>query len=402
MNNLLILPIKDNFPEDLSFEIVERKGIGHPDTLCDAIAEEASRKYSLYCLNTFNGIAHHWFDKVMLIGGDSDITFGSGKLIKPYHVIFAGKAALSVGDTKIPIEEILYNAAAQVLENTLRKFNAVKNLTVDVKISNYVGPGQKRNRYNPELSNLINIDDDNKISNDCNICVGFYPFTTLEKIVLELELELTSSQFKHIFPATGYDVKIVGFRRETAIYLQVNIPFIADLIENRDQYLHIIYEIEKYIKQFVTDKFNIVLSGVVVNQEKSDGRTYLTVTGSVADTGDVGVVGRGNRTNGLITPMRPMSIEASSGKNPIDHTGKIYNILSNQIAKEIYEKTNKKNLVILSTVKGNHVNRPDNIIVKVDCINEEKNSVIEDIVRNNLQNVVGITKELIFEGIIQW
>lgn len=32
--------------EKTPYEAVERKGIGHPDTLCDAIAELASRKYS--------------------------------------------------------------------------------------------------------------------------------------------------------------------------------------------------------------------------------------------------------------------------------------------------------------------------------------------------------------------
>jgi len=48
--------------------------------------------------------------------------------------------------------------------------------------------------------------------------------------------------------------------------------------------------------------------------------------------GDDGSVGRGNRANGLITPNRPMSMEATSGKNPINHIGKIYNILSTQMA----------------------------------------------------------------------
>ncbi len=45
---------------------------------------------------------------------------------------------------------------------------------------------------------------------------------------------------------------------------------------------------------------------------------FLTVTGTSAEMGDDGSVGRGNRCNGLITPNRPMSMEATSGKNPID------------------------------------------------------------------------------------
>ena len=64
---------------------------------------------------------------------------------------------------------------------------------------------------------------------------------------------------------------------------------------------------------------------------------YLTVSGLSMENGDDGSVGRGNRANGLITPMRPMSMEASAGKNPVTHVGKLYNILSNQIADEIHK-----------------------------------------------------------------
>jgi S-adenosylmethionine synthetase len=48
--------------------------------------------------------------------------------------------------------------------------------------------------------------------------------------------------------------------------------------------------------------------------------------------GDDGETGRGNRANGLITPSRPMSLEAAAGKNPVNHTGKIYNVLAANIA----------------------------------------------------------------------
>ncbi|HYA54192.1 MAG TPA: methionine adenosyltransferase, partial [Thermoplasmata archaeon] len=47
---------------------------------------------------------------------------------------------------------------------------------------------------------------------------------------------------------------------------------------------------------------------------------------------------RGNRANGLITPCRPMSLEASAGKNPVNHVGKIYNLLGNLIANDIVKE----------------------------------------------------------------
>ncbi|MCI4348950.1 MAG: methionine adenosyltransferase, partial [Thermoplasmata archaeon] len=68
------------------------------------------------------------------------------------------------------------------------------------------------------------------------------------------------------------------------------------------------------------------------------GRFYLTVTGLSMEAGDDGSVGRGNRANGLITPCRPMSLEASAGKNPVNHVGKIYNLLGILIANDIVQE----------------------------------------------------------------
>jgi S-adenosylmethionine synthetase len=67
----------------------------------------------------------------------------------------------------------------------------------------------------------------------------------------------------------------------------------------------------------------------------AEGSIYLTVTGTSAEQGDDGSVGRGNRSNGLITPNRPMSMEATSGKNPVNHIGKIYNLLSTRVAEAV-------------------------------------------------------------------
>ena len=59
------------------------------------------------------------------------------------------------------------------------------------------------------------------------------------------------------------------------------------------------------------------------------------MTGSSAEAGDDGEVGRGNRVNGLITPHRPMTMEATAGKNPVSHVGKLYNIVASRIANRI-------------------------------------------------------------------
>lgn len=402
IKNIVINSIKDI---DQEFESVERKGIGHPDTLCDAIAERASRDYSKYCLNQFGRVGSHWFDKVILLGGESRIDYGRGDLLSPYVVIFAGKAVLKIGENKIPIKKILYTAAADVLSSTLVNFQPEKHLKIDIKIHNYRGPGQNKNRYKPKnINDLVDIFSNERVSNDCNICVGYAPFSLLESMVLELEKELSTGNIKKQFPDTGNDIKIVATRYRNSIVLQVNIPFIAKHIFDNKFYIQRVKQMEETIIDFIKSKFNR-LPEVIVNPEKYSGRAYLTVTGSVADTGDVGVVGRGNRINGLITPFRPMSIEASAGKNPLDHTGKLYNIIAKELAMEVYKETGLKNIIIFITSKEKPINIPD--FSYISLVTDEKNlhnikEQIQKKVEEKLAGIFYLSKKIIYEGVIQW
>jgi S-adenosylmethionine synthetase len=65
------------------------------------------------------------------------------------------------------------------------------------------------------------------------------------------------------------------------------------------------------------------------------GGTYLSLLGTSAEDADSGQVGRGNRVNGLIAMNRPMGTEATTGKNPVSHVGKIYSVLAHRLARQI-------------------------------------------------------------------
>ena len=92
----------------------------------------------------------------------------------------------------------------------------------------------------------------------------------------------------------------------------------------------------EYIRAFVK-KLTALEVAITINAADNYEKNiyYLTVTGTSAECGDDGQVGRGNRANGLITPYRPMTLEATAGKNPITHTGKLYNLVANEISREI-------------------------------------------------------------------
>jgi S-adenosylmethionine synthetase len=87
---------------------------------------------------------------------------------------------------------------------------------------------------------------------------------------------------------------------------------------------------------------------------------YLTVLGTSAEGGDCGQVGRGNRVNGVIAFNRPATTEAAAGKNPVSHVGKIYNVLSHELAERIYLEVEglREVTVYLCSQIGHPIDRP--------------------------------------------
>ncbi len=401
------IDVSENINNDVSkmpFELVERKGVGHPDTICDAISEVTSQKYSKYCYENFGRIPHHWFDKVMLIGGEADIDYGKGEIIKPYQIVFAGKVTNYVGNIEIPVSKILYEGVNEVLSNVLTGFVPRKHAVVINMLVDSQGSGRKTSRYRPNsVEELSQINNAQLKSNDSNLLSGYAPLSSLEILVLSVESFVNGKDFKKKNYDTGWDVKLFGSRRKDMVSLLVNVPFLAKHITSMEQYRKREKEICNDILNFI-DTNNLVHPKLSLNAQDGGGLPYLTALGTVADTGDVGVTGRGNRINGLITPMRSMSIEAPAGKNPLDHTGKLYGILANRLANKIYEYIGKPVQTHIFTSKESSLKDPDNVIVEINdwTYNFVEAKYINKIVINEFNNVGKITKELLLNGITLW
>ena len=390
--------------EALPYELVERKGAGHPDTMCDAIAERASRYYSQFCLEHFGRIAHHWFDKVLLFGGEANVDYGIGEMVRPYKVLFAGKGAYAVGETPIPLADILFRAAADTLAEVTTGFDRDRHLVIVNEIVDHQGAGRGRSRYRPlTADDLVAIGDPDLVSNDCNLLHAYAPLSRLESLVLETERMITGPNFKARFPDTGWDVKVFGSRRGEDFRLIVNMPFLAKDVMSLEHYFQRKALCQEAIEKFGTDLLGMPFE-LLVNPTDRNGRPYLTALGSVADTGDVGVVGRGNRLNGLITPMRSMSIEAPAGKNPLDHTGKLYGVLSQKLAEAIHTAIGKPVDTHIFTSKEAPLDAPDEIVVTVHGADPtpEEDEKIRAIVAAATSAIHEITTELVHDGVTMW
>ncbi|MDA8338059.1 MAG: methionine adenosyltransferase, partial [Nitrospiraceae bacterium] len=313
-------------------EIVERKGTGHPDYMCDSIMDAISVALSKEYIKEFGTILHHNIDKGLLAAGRADKRFGSGKVLKPMELIIGDRATFKAAGKKIPVAEIAIDAAKKWIKDNLRFVDPEKHLKYRVVLA----PGSE------ELTDIFLRPGKVRAANDTSAAVGYYPLSPTEKVVLELERYLNSKRFKDKYPETGEDIKVMGLRRANVLDLTVAMPFLAPYIKSEKDYFERKETVHKEMLQFV-ERFkefkNIEVHFNTLDEKgRGLGGIYLSLLGTSAEDADSGQVGRGNRVNGLISLNRPMGTEAAAGKNPVSHVGKIYNVLAHKIAKEIYEK----------------------------------------------------------------
>ncbi|MEK6909788.1 MAG: methionine adenosyltransferase [Candidatus Aenigmatarchaeota archaeon] len=87
-------------------EIVERKGIGHPDTICDSIMNEISIELCKMYMEKVGAILHHNIDKAMLTAGEVEVKFGGGSVKKPMLLVIGDRATFRSGDIEFPVNEL--------------------------------------------------------------------------------------------------------------------------------------------------------------------------------------------------------------------------------------------------------------------------------------------------------
>lgn len=326
--NIIISPLKDTLDREREIEIVERKGFGHPDTICDLIAEDTSIALSKYYIEEFGSIMHHNVDKALLVGGAAEPSYNGGRIVKPIGITIAGRAVKEKKGKTLRIEQIAKDAVKKSISNNIRHLSVEDHIRIDVKIR----PGSK------DLIELFDRFGKGQIplSNDTSCGTGFYPLDTLEKTVLETEKLLNKPDTKRSYPCIGEDIKVMGVRYKGKITLTVAIAIVDRYVSSLNDYIQKINEVKEFLERQAWFVGEMELKINAADDYKRES-VYLTVTGTSAEGGDDGQVGRGNRVNGLITPYRPMTLEAVAGKNPVSHVGKIYNLFAQELCRLIVE-----------------------------------------------------------------
>jgi S-adenosylmethionine synthetase len=389
VNELHQVPI-----EEQDLEIVERKGVGHPDHICDAIMNEVSITLSKEYLRRYGHVQHHNIDKALLAAGEVQRRYGGGEVKRPMLMVFGDRATYDVDGDIIPVDELAVDTAKKWLRKNLRFVDPDRHVRYQVELK----------KGSAALTDIFKRQGKYYGANDTSAAVGYAPLSTTEKIVLQTERYINSPSFKKEFPETGEDVKIMASREGKDLSLTVALAFVDKFIENENQYFKKKEEVEENVNKFVRSRVKYDSANVNINTLDKRGRgmdgIYLTVLGTSADDGDGGQVGRGNRPTGLIPLNRPTCSEAAAGKNPVSHVGKIYNLLTYEIANRVYEKVTgvKEVYVWLLSQIGRPINEPK--VAGVELILDRgvdfkpASKLATEIVRSELNSINDFTDRL--------
>ncbi|MBI4689662.1 MAG: methionine adenosyltransferase [Nitrospirae bacterium] len=335
-------------------EIVERKGTGHPDYICDSIMEAISVELSKEYIKVFGTVLHHNIDKGLLAAGRVEKVFGGGNVVQAMELVIGDRATFRATGRDIPVADIAVETARRWIKTNLRFVDPERHLKYRIILA----PGSD------ELIDIFLRPGKVRPANDTSAAVGYYPLSPTENVVLGLERFLNSKRFKGRYPETGEDIKVMGLRRENVLDLTVAMPLLAHYVTSETDYFErkdtLKKEMVRYLKRFEEFKKIGVHFNTLDERGRGLGGIYLSLLGTSAEDADSGQVGRGNRVNGLISMNRPMGTEAAAGKNPVSHVGKIYNVLSHKIAKKIYEEIDgmKEIYVLLLSRIGTPVDSP--------------------------------------------
>lgn len=394
MRNIKICELNQTPLEEQEIEICERKGVGHPDYICDAIMNEISVGLSREYMRNFGTILHHNIDKAMLVAGEVEKKFGGGRVTKPIVLVIGDRATFEVEGKSVPVNDIALSSSKNWFKQNMRFVDPEDNVKYQVEIK----------RGSEQLADIFKRKSDLLGANDTSAAVGYVPLTETERIVFETERFLNSKEFKKEHPESGEDIKVMGLRENSELNLTVAMAFVDRFVQSEQDYFKKKKDILEDITAFVKSRTDLKKTNVYLNTVDMAGRgtagTYLTVLGTSADDGDGGQVGRGNRVNGLIPLNRPTCSEAAAGKNPVSHVGKIYNFLTYRIADRIY--TNVPNLREVYVWLLSQIGRPidDPKVASVQVIPKPGTKVkdiakdVDEIVNQELDNIKEFTLEL--------
>lgn len=272
--------------------LMEIKGSGHPDTLCDTYSDIIVRKVQEY-------------DNKIHINADST-TLKSGKFPK---LVMSGNVSYAFDEKNWDYFTKAINIAKKEIVSKFKKKykNAVINFDMDFSF----------NRNNLEFSTT------EELSNDTSFLTAFYPYNEHEENILMISHFLESASEKpETFVGSDYKLMYVFDGNKRNLYISQcfvkNTKYLKENVntdEALEQYKSGILEGYQVMLWNFVRQNNIPLDNIFVNLDNSTFGFFWNVYGSSVFNNDCGSVGRGNDFYGFSSPFRPANNEAGHGKS---------------------------------------------------------------------------------------
>ena len=393
MEEIYIQPMDGPAVGEMEVEIVERKGLGHPDTICDALMERVSQALSQAYMERFGTILHHNCDKGLLVAGQVRRRFGGGRVLKPMRLIIGDRATAGLRGERLDVSEIAVETAKAWFRTNFRRIDPDRHLRYQVEFQ----PGSE------ELASLF-CGGGVLGANDTSAAVSYAPLSETERLVLDAEHYLNSSAYKARLPETGEDVKIMGVRTGRRLSLTVAMPILDSYLECEADYFKRKEAIYEDLLVHVRDRLKSIQEVTIgLNTLDRRGRgmagMYLSVLGTSGEDADSGEVGRGNHVNGLIALNRPRGSEAAAGKNSVSHVGKIYNVLAHLLAKRLHSEVPglQEVMVWLCSRIGEPIDSPQMVSVQVRLQSDLTVPAVKNSIRQIVEEELGRMSALCLE-----
>jgi len=218
-------------------ELVERKGIGHPDSVADGLAESVSKSLCKMYIKEYDRILHHNTDETQIVGGQSAPQFGGGSVLEPVYILLVGRATTEVNGERLPYRTVALKAARDYLGTHFPNLDLNNDISLDTRIG----------RGSVDLTGVYS--SKKLLANDTSFGVGYAPLSQTEKVVLETERFMNNSLKKKV-KGTGEDVKVMASRFNSTISLTIACAMVDKYIDDRDAYISIMEEVNERVKEY--------------------------------------------------------------------------------------------------------------------------------------------------------
>jgi len=277
--NIAIEMLNQTPVQDQQIELVERKCLGHPDSIADGIAESISRALCNTYIDQFGGVLHHNTDQGEIVAGESMPQFGGGKIIKPIFILLDGRATKEFKGEKIATDTVALKAAKDYLRSIVPELDLDRHLIMDCRLG--TGSTDLRDVFNPEEGKIPR-------ANDTSFGVSYAPFSDIEKCIREISSYIDNT-LRPKYPVYGQDIKIMGLRQGNRINLTICCAMIDRYVSSLSEYVNYREKLaEEALKSGVpADVFPEPLAALRAALAKRGPKEIILVAGSLYLVGEI-------------------------------------------------------------------------------------------------------------------